>query len=417
MFGLLNPGRQDLLFRRAYARCCQHQRRRYGLPSLAFLSYESVLLYLCAADAGKLDLASLPRQTCCKLRRLRGPVPEGERDVARFCTSVGMLLAFIKVSDDLRDRPTLMTRLMSWLLRNRFRSTFAYFAGLDPTFEQRVDAFVAGHLEMEQPGRTVPVEEYALPTASAFAYVFSLFGRLSGMESHVGLLAELGEHVGNAIISYDCAMDWHKDQRRGAYNPLPDGAESAEAALAYARRHLSEAARKCRQHFGADSHAGRILEQVAERIPHACRVPACQRFQAETESRLSRWGLGRKRRGFQVNEGMDAWIGIAGFLGVCIGAVACLVTSSQKSKAEQAAQEARAKAADLPPGGTPPEDAAAAAAAASQQTGRKNKSDGCGDCGGCDCCCVGIPDCSGAEGCCDACNGCDGCSGCDCNCG
>src|SRR5205823_13431727 len=100
MFGLLNPGRQDLLYRRAYARCCQHQRRRYGLPSLAFLSYESVLLYLCAADAGKVDLEALPRQSCCKLRRLRGAVPEAEREVARFCNGVGMLLAFIKVSDD-----------------------------------------------------------------------------------------------------------------------------------------------------------------------------------------------------------------------------------------------------------------------------------------------------------------------------
>ena len=61
MFGLINPGRQDRVFRRAYARCCQHQRRRYGLPSLAFLSYESVLLYLCAVDGGKVRLDELRR--------------------------------------------------------------------------------------------------------------------------------------------------------------------------------------------------------------------------------------------------------------------------------------------------------------------------------------------------------------------
>src|SRR6187431_424148 len=102
MFGLLNPGRQDALYRRAYARCCQHQRRRYGLPSLPFLSYESILLYLCAADAGKVTLEDLPAVACCKLRRLPAYTEAAERETARFCSSVGMLLAYIKLRDDLR---------------------------------------------------------------------------------------------------------------------------------------------------------------------------------------------------------------------------------------------------------------------------------------------------------------------------
>jgi hypothetical protein len=423
MFGLLNPGRQDLLFRRAYARCCQHQRRRYGLSSLAFLSYESILLYLCAADAGLLDLDQLPKQTCCKLRRLRGTVPEAEQAIERFCTSVGMLLTFIKVSDDLRDRPTLLMRLMNWLLCKRFRETFDYFSHLDSDFSQKVDAFVAEHLRLEAPLTSLPdregagrsraafsLEEYAQPTAAAFGYVFSLFGRLSGMETHAELLEELGEYVGKAIIAFDCAMDWHKDQRRGEFNPLPDGAESVEAALAFSRRQLHNSARLCRDQFGQASHAGRVLEAVAGRIPYTCRVPACQRFQTERKSWLKRWGLGRKR-GFQVNEGMDVWIGIAGFCGVFLGALACIFTSSQKHKAEEAARIARAKAADVPPEGSPPADQATAAQ--QQKTGQKKTNDCCGDCSGCDCCCIDLPDCGGLEGCCDAC---DGCNGCDCNC-
>src|SRR5215475_7619814 len=99
MFGLMNPGRQATVFRRAYARCCQHQRRTYGLTSLGFLSYESVLLYLFALDAGKLTLDDLPAYSCCRLRPLPRRPPLAECEVARFCTSLGLLLAQVKVTD------------------------------------------------------------------------------------------------------------------------------------------------------------------------------------------------------------------------------------------------------------------------------------------------------------------------------
>src|SRR5437773_7150637 len=172
MFGLLNPGRQDLLYRRAYARCCQHQRRRYGLPSLTFLSYESILLYLCAADAGKVPLEELPAVTCCKLRRLPPRTSTAEQETARFCSSVGMLLAYIKLSDDLRDRPTLLARLANWMLKCRFREMFDYFRRIDPAFEQRVDAFIREHLELERRTEPAPLSDYVRPTARAFGYVF-----------------------------------------------------------------------------------------------------------------------------------------------------------------------------------------------------------------------------------------------------
>ena len=48
------------------------------------------------------------------------------------------------------------------------------------------------------PGRII----YVLgPTAAAFGYVFSLFGRLFRMETHAAFLEELGEHVGKAMIA------------------------------------------------------------------------------------------------------------------------------------------------------------------------------------------------------------------------
>jgi hypothetical protein len=427
MFGLLNPGRQDVLYRRAYARCCQHQRRRHGLPSLAFLSYESVLLYLVAADAGIVPLDDLPAITCCKLRRLPTGVSQVECEVARFCGALGMLLASVKLADDLRDRPTLLTRLANWMLRGRFREAFDYFGRLDPAFERRLDAFIQEHLALERRGEPVELAEYVRPTARAFGYVFALFWRAGGVSLLIAydqgadaprspeeFLQALGEHVGSAIVAFDCAVDRDRDRQRGAYNPLPDGDDAVRDALALSRRHLYLAAEECRRRFGEEAHSRRVLLSVAGRLPGSCPESACRRFQQETRSRLQRWGL-TPRRSVQLNEGLDPWFGVAGFLAVCVGALACLFSSGKKDR-----DAAAAKAADVAPADpNAPVDPAAQAALASSSARQQKKSECC--CGDIWCCDCGdgfdcIPDdCGGCEN--IDCSGCDGCSGCDCNCG
>src|SRR5262249_13120264 len=151
----------------------------------------------------------------------------------------------------------------------------------------------------------------------------------------------LGRHVGTAIIAYDSAVDWHKDQRRGAFNPLPDGEESVSAALALARCELLQAALKWREQCDEESHVGRVLDQVARRMPGSCGKPACQRFRNQVDTQQKRWGLGR--RGLQLNEGFDVAVGLCSFLAIIVAALTCCITSSKKSAAE------RAKEADVPP--------------------------------------------------------------------
>src|SRR5262249_57581166 len=170
MFGLMNPGRQDTVFRRAYARCCQHQRRIYGVTSLRFLSYESVLLYLFALDAGKLTSADLPAYLCCHFRSLPSRIPPAQREVARFCASLGLLLAHVKVTDDIRDRGSLGARLFRWALRRRFRTAFDYFERLDGHFARRVEQFITGHLALENPGPDLSLHDSAPPPPAPSAY-------------------------------------------------------------------------------------------------------------------------------------------------------------------------------------------------------------------------------------------------------
>ncbi len=382
MFGLMNPGRQDIVFRRAYARCCQYQRRTYGLTSLGFLSYESVLLYLFALDAGKLTNADLPAYTCCRLRSLPPRTPPAQREVALFSASLGLLLAHVKVTDDIRDRGSLGARLFRWALRRRFRTAFDYFERLDGQFARRVEQFIIGHLALEKAGPELPLEDYVRPTAEAFGYVFGLMARLPGLESRHELLTRLGEHVGAAIIAFDCAADWHKDRRRGEFNPLLDGDESVQAALVSCRERLARAALECRLAFGAGSHTARALAGVCARIPSLCSpARACEEVRASTETRLQGWGLVRRKGAFQVNSGWELW--------AMAGAVFAFGLSALRWLEPE-----------VP-------------VVTTQQQSGKKKLQACGDSDlPCDCCCdFGIADWSN----CDGCNGCD-CTGCDCNC-
>jgi hypothetical protein len=251
------------------------------------------------------------------------------------------------------------------------------------------------------------------------------------MEVNAAYLNQLGKHIGSAIIAFDCAVDRDKDRRCGQYNPLTDGNESIVEAFALCRQQLRLAALASRKQFGAGSHAGRVLEQVAERIPHGCRVPVCQRLRSETKTVFDRLGVGR-RKGLQLNSGFDVVIGIIAFLGVCVGGLACLNTSARQAKAERQRRLEEARAADAPSDpNAPPSDpvdaaAAAAAAGAATSTGRKRKG-GCGDscdcfCWACDddCCncafCAGDGAMQGADCSNIDCSGCDGCGNLDCNC-
>ena len=397
MFGLMNPGRQDTTFRRAYARCCQHQRRAHGLPSLGFLSYESVLLYLFALDAGKLSPADLPRFTCCRLRPLPSRPPAAERQVASFCAALGLLLAYIKVSDDVRDGRSLLPRLARWLLRRRFRAAFDYFGRLDQDFAGRVERFVADHLALEQPGTSVALADYTRPTADAFGHVFSLLARLPGLEPQQELLRRLGQHIGAAIIAYDCAVDWPRDQRRGHFNPLPDGDESAEAARAYSLERLTQAAQECRAAFGEDAHTARALLGVRQRIAARGRAGVCAAVRTSAEERLRRWGV-RRAGTFQVNAGWDVWAALATLAAFGLSALRWLFAHNSDVPPDLPPQQ---PVGDVPPGTVPP--------VAVPKQRRKKESSDCCDMP--DCIFCGDCDCGGCEGL--DCGGCD-CGGCDC---
>ncbi len=271
MFGFLRAAQHDRMYRQVYAGCCGFQHARFGITTLPLLSYESIFLYVLAMDAG---LCSRPHRadvTCCRFRRSGKRLHKVDSKLAEFCSAFGLLLASIKLEDDVRDDRSLLARLALWQLRNRIERAFEYFSILDASFRKRVARHIQRHLDLEHDALPMTIDEYAKPTAEAFSYVVGLYHHLVP-ERRISekQLTELGTEIGRAIICFDCAVDWERDRRRGRFNPLPNKA-AVEAAFLESQRSLSRIAWLCRDDFGSQSVSASVAGATFERVQrHVC---------------------------------------------------------------------------------------------------------------------------------------------------
>lgn len=273
------------------------QHLEFGVSSLPFLSYEAVLLYLLSVEAGLNPGAPSSTPACCRLRTSSRLREDADASIARFSAAFGVLLGLIKLDDDVRDERRLISRLGHWLLSRRQSAVHEFFTAVDDQFSDRVAELIEEHLELERRWQhgSYSLNEYAEPTARSFGYIFSLAARSSGDSTadHRELFEQVGRSIGRAILAFDCAVDWHDDQRHGQFNPLP-GESAIGAALDLACESLDQAAWLCETRCGESSLCARVLTSVFERT--AAFVPRHLRRTQRPgwKQRLSQWGLSRE---------------------------------------------------------------------------------------------------------------------------
>ena len=307
MFGFLSPHPHSDDYRRAYARLCVHQRQRLGIRSLPFHSYEAVFLYQLSLDAGSVDAECLPNHRCCKLSFRESVTGASDAEAGMFCVSFALLLASVKLDDDIRDSRSALARFARFVLKNRIEQAKRHLRKYDPHFDATVSGFVAEHHQLEEPDRAVRLEDYAEPTAKAFGYLFGLFANAIRKPEHFITFQAIGQHVGRAILSFDCAADWRRDRQRGEFNPLPD--ESAvERSLEFCWNQLSDIADVVRVHFGHRSRAATTASRVADRIARF--QPAGLRTCAARAGKWSILKLVTERSWLALTTGQLAFAGI-----------------------------------------------------------------------------------------------------------
>ncbi|MEZ6031885.1 MAG: DUF5685 family protein [Planctomycetaceae bacterium] len=293
MFGFLAPQRRIPKWRQAYARICQFQRQLYGLTSLPFMSYEAAFLYRLAIDFKLLPELPQAAAQCCRLRRLRNAEGAPDFQAASFAATFGVVLAGIKLQDDVQDSGRWFNRLLLAKFQRPIRDAHRFIARWTPGLEVEIASSLKLHSEMESSisGRkvTVSLAEYSEPTAYGFGAVFEAFAELlrPADREMTARFRDIGECVGRAIISWDCAVDFEHDRIKGQFNLLKSEADVLSA-FEFALLQLSQIGWQ----IPDDSTDTDVLIQVADRI--RCRRK--QPVSSQPLRRLERWGLIREKR-------------------------------------------------------------------------------------------------------------------------
>lgn len=262
MFGMLSGSRSHHTWRQVYAGMCRHQHQRFGVKSVLFLSYEAIFLYLLGVDAGVLPPPADESPRCCKLRKRFPEGPWLDENAATFCAAFGLILARIKLDDDVRDDNSLTARSLLALYKKPFTAAEAWFDDAAPNLRNTLTALLSEHLAMERSEKAPAMPCYVGPTAEAFGSVYASFAKLFGADETS--FHTIGADVGAYIIAYDCAVDWRRDRARGQYNPLPDRLAVAEACV-YTQDRLSHALWRCQNHL-TGHHGITVLQHVFQRV-------------------------------------------------------------------------------------------------------------------------------------------------------
>ncbi len=309
MFGFLAPQQPEPTWRRTYARICQVQNRLFGIKSLPFLSYEATFLYQLAID---FELTSpLPDHapTCCRMRKITRTAlgQHGNREqrieststtkgfrsdqledplTPVICAAFGLVLAGVKLRDDVQDSGRWPSRLFWWMYRRRVTQAEELMEAKLPGLMQSVEECIRMHRQMETSSTRVPLDDFTWPTGKGFAEVFrrtaQLIARLDGTERYVQTFEQIGRLIGESIIAWDCAVDFDNDRIKGNFNPLCDESDRVRAfQLCHLR--LAQIGWLC----PADSVSGRVIRNVMNRVERRITNPSpvC------TPSLLERWGL------------------------------------------------------------------------------------------------------------------------------
>ncbi|MCA9033831.1 MAG: hypothetical protein KDA91_01815 [Planctomycetaceae bacterium] len=288
MFGFLKPAAKLPLWRQSYARICQTQRRLFGMMSLPFLSYEATFVYRLAIEKQLIPELPSASPECCRLKRLKNPEQRPDYAAASLSAAFGMLLAGIKLNDDVADHGRWHNRLLLFKYQRQIRMASEILEVANPGIKRQIQNILMEHHQLES-GRRVELSDYIRPTGDGFALLFrSIAMALNATDDIADDFEKIGRSTGRALIAWDCAADFHHDQIYGEFNPLRNALE-VENSL---RTCLLELARAGWALPSQDSVCRQVLEDLTRRVNHRLHHPdhICR------TTRLERWGLVRAKR-------------------------------------------------------------------------------------------------------------------------
>lgn len=304
MFGFLAPLDKNPIWRQSYARVCQFQNRLFGISSLPFLSYEATFLYQLAIDSGIASQLPGDAPTCCRLKKipkasLLSSQPHGMSEVSAnalpptICAAFGVMLAGVKLQDDVTDSGRWSARLLWWIYRRRVHRAEEMLESRMPGLLAAIRECLLQHQAIEQSSTPEDLADVMKPTGNGFAEVFRRTADILSQTANnvdrqdvIDRFDRVGRFVGEAIIAWDCAVDFEADRIRGHFNPLKNE-HDRQCAFQLCRLRLAQIGWHC----PADSVSGQIIRSVMNRVEHHIMAPPA----ICSPTLMERWGLIRQK--------------------------------------------------------------------------------------------------------------------------
>lgn len=196
-----------------YCGLCRAISGRYGQIPRSLLNYDCAFVALLLS--GLRDGAVCAGLSRCAYRLHRGkrPMAACDTEEMRFCADLNVLLAYIKLEDDMRDEH----KLLAYPACAVYHAAYRKARKLRPELESAIRAGIA---------RLSALEKDACPeadeVANAFANMLVDVFRLAPLQEEGNRLALelLAFNLGRWIYLIDALDDRARDKKSGAYNPF-----------------------------------------------------------------------------------------------------------------------------------------------------------------------------------------------------
>ena len=233
MFGKLRPQNSDRsqslaqAYGGAYCGLCHSLKSDFGQLGTLLLTYDlaflSLLWTLQAKPEAKLDAPNTESRRCTTLpwRTIEISRPHATRD--RLLSSLTVVLACQKLSDDRDDEGSLIAKIGLKTLETRLKKARENLLGLGFSV-QDLDAYLPAQNRAETseyPSKLLRLRGVCEPTECVTTTIYHSGAQLLGLETDKKSI-RFSSVLGRAIYLADAIEDEQKDKKAGSFNPLLD---------------------------------------------------------------------------------------------------------------------------------------------------------------------------------------------------
>lgn len=236
MFGLMKPVRScgqqchDSLdykqFRMHYCGTCKTIGHHYGHKARMVLNFDAVFLSELLSKLSEQNLTTWEDSLQAYNRCFT--MPDGENSLPislQYAAAANVLLAELKIDDNIRDRASKRYRVARWLLSKSFKRAAAQLEAwgvATDEFWQCVDLQNVRETSMQREFESVEacLDFYAEPTARMTARIFEQGANVAERTDQAAAMYALGWQFGRLMYVLDAFEDVERDLARGQFNPL-----------------------------------------------------------------------------------------------------------------------------------------------------------------------------------------------------